>query len=265
MRILPVFIALLLTVSAHAAGNEAPAVSAKDLAARLASIQEGTSNVRLKMEVQGSGGAKSELQLQIKQRRANGATDLVYQVLWPKERKDEAVILHQSSGHAATGTLVNPPNKPKTLGTSDLDEGIFGSDLTYEDAAENFFAWPNQTIVGNESVNRADCVILESKPGGSDRSSYVKVRSWIDTKRFVPMRVEKYTSSGKVARRIDTTRVVNDDKGRPIPANLTIHGSRGDSVTELDGSRIKHDVNYSDHDFTPEGLTAISGARAEAQ
>ena len=75
------------------------------------------------------------------------------------------------------------------------------------------------------------------------------------------MRVEKYLASGRLARRIDTTRVVNDDKGRPIPANLTVHGGRADSTTELDGSRIKHDVNYSDHDFTPEGLAELASPR----
>ena len=134
-----------------------------------------------------------------------------------------------------------------------------------QDAVENFFAWGNQAIVGNETVNRADCVILESKPGASDHSLYAKVRSWIDAKRMVPMRVEKYLASGKLARRIDTTRVVNDDKGRPIPANLTVHGGRGDSVTELDGSRIKHDVTLSDRDFAPESLAEPPGAHAVSQ
>lgn len=266
IRAVPLILAVsLLAQHCQAAGDDATAVSAKDLAARLAAIEEGTSNVRLKMEVQGSGGANTELQLQIKQRRSNGSTDLVYQVLWPKERKDEAVILHQGGGRVASGVLVAPPNKPKTLGASDMGGALFGSDLNYEDAADNFFAWSSQAIVGNENVNRADCVILESKPGGGDHSTYAKVRTWVDAKRLVPMRVEKYFASGKVARRIDTTRVVNDDKGRPIPANLTVHGSRGDSVTELDGSRIKHDVTYSDRDFSPEGLSATAGAKPEGQ
>jgi hypothetical protein len=36
-------------------------------------------------------------------------------------------------------------------------------------------------------------------------------------------------------------------------------------VTELDGSRIKHDVTYSDRDFTPAGMTELSVPRAGAQ
>ena len=58
------------------------------------------------------------------------------------------------------------------------------------------------------------------------------MRSWIDTRRFVPLRVEKYLSSGLLARRIDTIRVANDDEGRPIPANLTVRGVRDRDVLD---------------------------------
>ena len=46
-------------------------------------------------------------------------------------------------------------------------------------------------------------------------------------------------------------------KGRSIPADLTVRGPREDSVTVLDGSRIRHDVAYTDREFTPEGLTEV--------
>ena len=39
-----------------------------------------------------------------------------------------------------------------------------------------------------------------------------------------------------------------------FPANLTVRGEPAGSLTELDGSRITHDVTYSDADFTPEGI-----------
>jgi hypothetical protein len=69
--------------------------------------------------------------------------------------------------------------------------------------------------------------------------------------------VEKYLPSGQLARRIDTTRVATDDKGRPIPADLTVRRLGGDSVTDLDGSRIRHDVAFTDREFTPAGLTEV--------
>jgi hypothetical protein len=247
-----------LTFSANAADTDPAAISAKDLAAGLSALQEGASYVRLRLEVKHpTETTKIALQLQIKQRSTRTATDLVYQVLWPKERKGEAVLLHKTEGTPPSGSLFIPPDRPRPLESSDLKDALFGSDLSYEDVIENVFAWEDQRIVGAEVLNRVSCVILESSPGTGVSSIYGHVRSWIDARRLVPLRVEKYLPSGQLARRIDTTRVATDDKGRFIPADLTVRGPREDSVTDLDGSRIRHDVAYTDRDFTPEGLAEV--------
>ncbi len=251
-------ITMALTFTTHAADS---APSADELAARLSALQQnGASYVRLKMEIKGA--AKETLQLQIKQRRTKGATEVVYQVLFPKERKGESVLLRKIGNRAATGSTFTPPNTVRTI--ENLKEPLLGSDLSFEDVVENFFAWERQGIAGAEDVDGVRCQILESKPGKSDRSSYGSVRTWIDPRRVVPLRVEKYSASGQVLRRIDTTRVVAD-AGHPIPANLVVHGLRPDSSTELDGSRVRHDVTYTDHDFTVEALKDLAGPRGSPE
>jgi len=259
-RLLPVMTMTLwlvsLTFAADPADTGPATISAKDLAAGLAALQEGSSYVRLRLEVKHPADTtKIGLQLQIKQRSTRTATDLVYQVLWPKERKGEAVLLHKAEGAPPSGSLFIPPDKPRSLGASEFKEALFGSDLSYQDVIENVFAWKDQKIVGTEVLNRVSCLILESRPDKQASSIYGSVRSWIDSRRLVPLRVEKYLPSGQLARRIETTRVATDDKGRFIPADLKVRGPREDSVTDLDGSRIRHDVAYTDRDFTPEGLT----------
>jgi outer membrane lipoprotein-sorting protein len=243
--------------AASAAEPEPPQMSAAELAGRLnAKQQDGASYIRLRMELP---GGKGTLQLQIKSRASRAGTDLVYQVLFPKERKGEAVLLRKT-GNRVTGALFTPPDSVRTLGAAQLDEPLFGSDLSYEDVIDNFFAWDQQELVGTEVVDRVNCAVLESKPGKGERSSYSSVRTWIDTRRMVPLRVEKYGAPGRVMRRIETTRVATDDKGRAIPANLTVRGPRG-STTELDGSRIKHNVTFSDAEFTVDGLKALTTPR----
>jgi hypothetical protein len=261
-NVLPVAAATLglaLLISSVASADTAPAtITAKDLAADLSALQDGAFYVRVRLEVkQPPDTTKIALQLQIKERRTKTVTDLVYQILWPKERKGQAILLHKADGSAPTGSLFIPPDKPRPLKSSQMADTLFASDLSYEDVIENFFGWENQAIVGNEVLNRVNCLILESKPDKSEVSNYARVRSWIDPRRLVPLRVEKYLPSGQLARRIDTTRVATDDKGRPIPADLTVRGLQGDSVTDLDGSRIRHDVVYTDREFTPEGLTEV--------
>ena len=247
---------LAFALASHAAEPASP-LPAGELASRLSALrQNGASYVRVKMEI--SGAKKETLQLQIKERRSKNATDVVYQVLWPKERKGESVLLRKSGARAASGSIFMPPNTLRTI--DDLNAPLLGSDLSYEDIVEDFFAWERQTIMGTEAVGGVSCQLLESKPGKGERSSYGSVRSWIDTRRMVPLRVEKYSGSGQLLRRIDTTRVVAG-AGHHIPANLTVRNTRSGSSTDLDGSRITHDVKYTDSDFTVDGIKAVATPR----
>ncbi|WP_395746971.1 outer membrane lipoprotein-sorting protein [Prosthecobacter sp.] len=253
---LPHLICAFLVLSASAAEN---GPSAGELAARLSALQQdGTSFIRLKME-----GPQTTLQVQIKQRRTQSGTEVMYQILWPKERAGEAVLLRKMGSQPPAGALLTPPDTVIKLDASRMKERLLGTDLAYADVLENFFAWEHQAIVGTEIVDRTSCQVLESKPGKSDRSIYAVVRTWVDTRRLVPLRVEKYSSSGQLARRIDTTRVVSND-GRSIPANMTVHDAQRNSATELDGSNIKRGVSYDDATFTVEGLKQTEPPRSRA-
>jgi hypothetical protein len=245
-------ISLTLAFSSRAGESPSP-MTANDLASRLSALrQDGVSYVRLRMEIKGA--TKETLQLQIKERRTKSSSEVVYQVLYPKERKGESVLLRKIGNRPASGSVFVPPNTLRPI--DDLKEPLFGSDLSYEDLVDNFFAWDQQAIIGTEEVDGVKCPILESKPGKDERSIYGSVRSWIDVRRLVPLRVEKYASSRQLLRRIATTRVVAD-AGHHIPADLTVGGARPDSSTLLDGSRIRHNVTYTDRDFTIEGLKEI--------
>ncbi len=239
-------LSLLITIALLALSANA-ADTATELAAKLsASQQDGSSYVRLKMEARGV-----TLQLQIKQRRTPSTTEVVYQILWPKERLGESVLLKKIGSQAATGTHFVPPATVRQL---DMKDALFGSDVSYADVLENFFAWANQAIVGTDVVNRVSCEILESKPGKGQRSNYTAVRTWVDTKRLVPLRIEKYNAAGQVMRRIESGRIVTDDIGRHVPTGLTVSDPTKGSSTELDGSKLKHGVSFSKDEFTTEGL-----------
>jgi hypothetical protein len=249
-------IALALAFSSRAAESASP-MTAKELASRLHALrQNGASYVRLRMDIKGA--TKETLQIQIKERRTESSSEVVYQVLYPKERKGESLLLRKIGNRPATGSVFVPPDTLRPL--ADLKEPLLGSDLSYEDVIDNFFAWDQQAIVGTEQVDGVNCTILESKPGKDERSSYGSVRTWTDMRRLVPLRIEKYANSGQLLRRIETTRVVSD-AGHQIPANLTVSGARTDSSTLLDGSRIWHNMTYTDRDFSLEGLKEIATPR----
>jgi hypothetical protein len=250
-----IVIATLGTMSVRSQEPATPTLSAQELAARMDEVRQGSALIRAKLEVRSADGGKRVLQLQIKERRAKSATDILYTVLWPNEHKGEVVILRQRGGEGLSGSIIIPQQPVRPIKTSQRDKGLFDSDLSYQDAVENFFAWKKQAIIGTEAINGVNCQILESKPDSSSASIYAKVRSWIDPRRFVPMRIEKYSSSGELVRRIDITRIARDEKHHPIPASLVVHGPRKNTVTEFDGARIDQDVNFTDADFIAPGIS----------
>ena len=139
-------IGLTLAFSSRAAESTAP-MTANDLASRLSALrQDGASYVRLRMEIKGA--TKETLQLQIKERRTKDSSEVVYQVLYPKERKGESVLLRKIGNRPASGSVFVPPNTLRPI--DDLKEPLLGSDLSYEDVVDNFFAWDQQAIVGTD-------------------------------------------------------------------------------------------------------------------
>jgi hypothetical protein len=236
------------------------AESAPDLAAALRAKEVGSKFVRVRMQI--GSGQNQILQLQIKSRVSNATSDIVYQVLFPKERKGEAVLFNRSA-EKFSGTTFTPPNTVRPIASGHMNQPLFGSDLSYEDVVDNPFRWPQQAIVGTEAIDNIQCQILESKPGKGHSSSYSSVKTWVDPRRLVPLRIEKYDSSGKVLRRINITRVLLDGNDS-LPADLKVYGPRG-TVTEITGSRIKRGVTYADTEFTLDGLKQLTAPPGSPQ
>lgn len=224
------------------------AENGSDLAAKLRAKENGSSLVRIKMD----GGGQT-LQIQIKSRVSGSNSDIVYQILFPKERKGEAVVMHRS-GNKFSATSFKPPGTLKEIGGGEMKQALFRTDLSYEDIIDSPFAWSQQTIVGTQDIDRFPCQILESKPGGH-ASSYASVKTWIDPKRMVPLQIEKYDGAGKVVRRINITRILLDG-GDSLPADLEVTGPGG-SVTRIHGSGLKRGQNFPETEFTAEGLKAL--------
>src|SRR2546421_2836539 len=114
--------------------------SGSELAAKLRAKESGSTFVRIRMQ---GGSGNQTLQVQIKSRVSDAASDIVYQILFPKERKGESVLLHRS-GEKFTGTSFTPPNTVRPIPSSRMKDQLFGSDLHYEDIIDNPYRWTQQ-------------------------------------------------------------------------------------------------------------------------
>ncbi len=188
------------------------------------------------------------LQIQIKRRSLPaGGSDQLFQVIFPKERKGESVLLHVTSsgikGSQAVGGKVTP------IGNGDRRLSIFGTDLTIEDMLADFYDWKQQNIIGHESIGPVPCAMIESKPDRPGKSPS-KAVSWVDEKRYVPLRVHVFDGGDKPARVVDTEKVIQVSSGYYLPVTFTVTNTATSSKTTVEGSSSKDGINYSDADFT---------------
>ncbi|MBP7949186.1 MAG: outer membrane lipoprotein-sorting protein [Verrucomicrobiales bacterium] len=240
-----------------------PLRSAAELAGQLAGGgRQGSAFVRLRVEVrQLAAKSRLVLQVQVKSRRSPARTELVYQVLWPKERKGEAILLTRVGGAAPSGTRLVPPSGAQPMAASAFANRLFGTDLLLADLIEEHFGWKHQNLAGTEEIDGIRCDILESRPGKGEWAGCATVRSWIDPRRLVPMRIEKYSSSGQLLRRIDTLKVVRQD-GWHFPARFLVRQSGQDSESEFEAVRGERGVTFADEDFTAQGLGRLDPPRS---
>ena len=200
---------------------------------------------------------KTVLQIQIKRRSLpDGSTEQLYQVTFPKERKGESLLLHVK-GSTFSGSVFTPGGGVHALSSADRRHGIFGTDLTIEDLMADFFDWKQQKITGHEPVGQVPCVVIESKPEGGGKGPS-KAVSWIDEKRYVPMRVEVFDGGEKPARIVDSDRIMQVSSGYYLPTSFTVTTVATGSKTAVEGSSSKGDINYTDADFSEKAMQEVT-------
>ncbi len=238
----------------------AQSLSAHELIARMRPKSTGGFYARLRMEIHDSAASVKPivLQVQIKGRRTETSLDILYQVIYPKDRKGEGVLLRRQDGKPTEGASYVPGGSITSFGPGDLLTPLFGSDLCYEDMDQGgFFNWENLAELGLATIEKRPCITVELSPSKDRDCGYTKVRSVIDTKRQVVLRLEKFTASSDPLHIIETTHVVTADNGRIVPDKFTVLTPIRNTSTLIEGHSQKA-ATYDNSQFKPEALLQLT-------
>lgn len=246
--------ALMISVQAE----ETRTWSAPELIATVkAAKPKGGLLVRVRME-QTKPDGKQVILAQIKRREtADGATEQLFQITFPKERKGEALLLRTKRGSAFTARTFTPGQGFKTLSAADKRTPIFGTDMTLEDALAEFLDWSKHEAIGKEKVRSGQCMIIESTPPKAGTSPS-KVKTWVDEKRYIAWRVQLFDSSDQPSRVVEAEEVIRLPSGYWCPRTFTVSTPAKGTQTKIAGSSSS-EQDFTDADF---GDAAIEAAAA---
>jgi outer membrane lipoprotein-sorting protein len=97
------------------------------------------------------------------------------------------------------------PSTDRTIQISGhmLKQSVMGSDLSYEDMMEDrkLLDLYSAKNLGKDTINGREAFLLQLDAKVPD-VSYVKRKTWIDAKYFVPLKEELYAKSGQMLKRI---------------------------------------------------------------
>jgi hypothetical protein len=199
-------------------------------------------------------GQRETMQLLIKGRRDGEASKVLYQILWPAALAGQTLVIEKTAGRTTRIWLFTPPDKTADLTQEQAGEPFFGSDLSVEDLAEEFWSWPKQEIVGEETVGQNLCKVVDSHPDAGTKTGYLLVRTWIAPDLALPLRIEKFGKDGKFSKRITAEKITKQTNNRWTAANFIVEPADGRTRTALEGSRADRDVEIPAADFTVEKI-----------
>jgi hypothetical protein len=254
---------LILTAAAFCAAGAASANSeppgADALIAQVMAARRTTGyRVRARLIRTTSGSEQRDVkQLLIKGRQEGDNSKALYQILWPASLQGQTVVIEKTAGQNARAWMLTPPDRVATLAPNGPGGMFFGSDLTLEDVEEEYWHWPDQRIVGEETVGQRRCKILESRPPNGTASAYAVIRTWIAADISLPLRVEKFGRDGRLIKRISADKVARRKDNSWTAADVIVEPADGRTRTVLEGTRAERDIDVPDKDFTVEQIEAL--------
>lgn len=137
-----------------------------------------------------------------------------------------------------------------------LRQSVMGSDMSYEDMMEdpklqNLYS---ATVVGEDTLLERPCWILELKARPGAEPSYHSRKVWVDKERFLPLKEERYATSGKLLKTTEIKSVRQYQQRWVAERAVFKDALKNDGGTEFVVTSIEFDAKIPEHVFSQAAL-----------
>jgi outer membrane lipoprotein-sorting protein len=137
-----------------------------------------------------------------------------------------------------------------------LRQSVMGSDLSYEDLMEdpklqNLYV---ATVTGEATLLERPCCVLELKARPGAEPSYHSRKIWVDKERFLPLKEERYATSGKLLKTTEISRVRQFQRRWVAERAVFKDALKNDGGTEFTVVSVEFDVKIPEHVFSQASL-----------
>ena len=179
------------------------------------------------------------------------------QILWflkPADDKGVAYLKIEHNNKDDEMRLWLPAFKRiRRISSKKKSESFMGSDMSYEDMTNRSINEYSYKIIGEETIEKKDCYILESKP--LEKSEYSKHISWISKEYLHLIKEDSYDRNNKhlKSKSIEYNKIGN----YLLATKIRVKNIQKQHETSLEFSDIVVDSNVSDNIFQEKNLKRL--------
>ncbi len=143
----------------------------------------------------------------------------------------------------------------RRIAADDKRSSFVGSDFTYEDVSGRDIAADIHTMLRLEKLEERDCYVIQSVP--KEPTEYTKRLSWIDKKRYLPLKEEYYDAQNELFRvftadKIEEIKAGDGEmkKSFPTVTKRTMKNVKTGHRTEVNYQSVSYNLGLRDKDFS---------------
>ena len=137
-----------------------------------------------------------------------------------------------------------------------FNQGMMGSDFSYQDVmeADKLTDLYDFEVIKEEEFEGRPCYVLEGIAREGVKVSYYRRISWVDKERFIGLKEELYTQSGKLLKETKA-KAIEEIEGRWVPTNSVMENKlRKNTYTEFTITKIKFNLEIPEETFSLQNL-----------
>jgi hypothetical protein len=184
---------------------------------------------------------------------SHGRSKAVLRFTGPAEVKGVALLIGNHPDRASDQWMWTPNiERDRRIALQDRSTRFFGTDFSFEDLEERDVDQYDYSMLGNESIDSADCwkIALTPKPGRS--SQYSRAIAWIRKDNYVFARLDNFVKDEVVKRLTSST--IENIQGIWTARQLEMTDLHRGSRTRLTLQQVRYNLPTRDEDFTLQAI-----------
>ena len=234
------------------------ALSADDIVDRaLATDTVGfqTGEVVMSLIIQDASGETRERRMQVRGMTENGDSRALVRVVAPVEQAGQSYLFRENAGGQDDVFVYLPAldDAPRRISGSQKNGSFMGTHFTYADLESRDIRDATYTRLPDETIGTFPVYVIDAVPNDGVESDYARIRMWVRTSDFIPLRSRFFDDAG-VAQQTMFTEETAVDGERVYVRRLTLRPASGGATTMIIDN-VNFDAAIAASEFTRENLT----------